>query len=53
MDKKTERKPLQVLLTQTERDKIAAAADRAGMPVGTYMRSKALEAARIAIKEGE
>ena len=53
MDKKPEKKPLQVLLTQPVREIIEAAADRAGMPLGTYMRAKALEAARIAIKEGE
>ena len=53
MDKKPKKKPLQVLLTQTEREIIAAAAEIAGMRIGTYMRAKALEAARIAIKEGE
>ena len=53
MDKKPKKKPLQVLLSQTEREIIEAGADLAGMPIGTYMRAKALEAARIAIKEGE
>ena len=46
MANESTKKPLQVLLTPRERAEIQAAAEKAGLALGSYMRLKALEAAR-------
>ena len=46
MEKEPKPKPLQILLSEAEREELAKAAKAASMPVGTYIRAKALEAAR-------